>query len=63
MSLLKVKSLPLMVKPLDRGSYDDARGLSAIHVVNAFATENGISLRLYTVYEKLNDITAISELS
>ncbi len=29
---------------IDGNSYDDFRGLSAIHVVNAFATENGVSL-------------------
>ena len=27
-----------------RGSYDDSRGLGAIHMVNAFATENGVCL-------------------
>ncbi|EEW08026.1 putative transposase [Vibrio mimicus VM603] len=28
-----------------RGPYDDSRGLGAIHMVNAFATENGVSPR------------------
>lgn len=27
-----------------RGSYDDSRGLGAIHMVNVFATENDVSL-------------------
>lgn len=35
-----------------RGSYDDSRGLGAIHMVNAFATENGESLVQDKVYEK-----------
>ncbi|EPU1457787.1 ISAs1 family transposase [Escherichia coli] len=45
-----------------RGSYDDSRGLGAIHMVNAFATENGVSLGQHKVYEKSNEITAIPEL-
>lgn len=27
-----------------KGSYDDSYGLGAIHMVNDFATENGVSL-------------------
>lgn len=42
-----------------RGSYDDSRGLGAIHMVNAFATENGVSLGQQKVYLKSNEITAI----
>ncbi|EHU9474102.1 ISAs1 family transposase [Vibrio vulnificus] len=45
-----------------RGSYDDSRGLGAIHMVNAFATENSVSLGQHKVYEKSNEITAIPEL-
>ncbi|WP_418641895.1 ISAs1 family transposase [Vibrio chaetopteri] len=45
-----------------KGSYDDSRGLGAIHMVNAFATENGVSLGQHKVYEKSNEITAIPEL-
>lgn len=45
-----------------RGSYDDSRGLGAIHMVNAFATENGVSLGQHKVYKKSNEITAIPEL-
>ncbi|EKO3774636.1 ISAs1 family transposase, partial [Vibrio metschnikovii] len=36
--------------------------LGAIHMVNAFATENGVCLGQYKVYEKSNEITAIPEL-
>ncbi|HCG6981481.1 TPA: ISAs1 family transposase [Vibrio parahaemolyticus] len=45
-----------------RGSYDDSRGLGAIHMVNAFATENGVSLGQHKVFEKSNEITAIPKL-
>lgn len=45
-----------------RVSYDDSRGLGAIHMVNAFAAENGVSLGQHKVYEKSNEITAILEL-
>ena len=45
-----------------RGSYDDSRGLGTIHMVNAFATENGVSIGQHKVYEKSNEITAIPEL-
>lgn len=38
-----------------RGSYDDSRGLGAIHMVNAFATENGVSLGQQKVYQKSNE--------
>ena len=44
-----------------RGSYDDSRGLGAIHMVNAFATENGVNLGQQKVYQKSNEITAIPE--
>ncbi|CDT94124.1 hypothetical protein VCR29J2_980049 [Vibrio coralliirubri] len=42
-----------------RVSYDDSRGLGAIHMVNAFATENSVSLGQHKVYEKSNEIAAI----
>ena len=45
-----------------RGSYDNSQGLGAIHMVNAFATENGVSLGQHKVYEKSNEITAIPDL-
>ncbi|MGR5222733.1 ISAs1 family transposase [Vibrio parahaemolyticus] len=45
-----------------RGSYDNSRGLGAIHMVNAFATQNGVSLGQHKVYEKSNEITAIPKL-
>lgn len=45
-----------------RGSYDDSRGLGAIHMVNAFATENGVSLGQQKVSQKSNEITAIPKL-
>lgn len=45
------------------GSYDDSRGLGTIHMVNAFATENSVSLRQHKVYEKSNDIISILVLS
>lgn len=44
------------------GSYDDNRGLGAIHMVNAFATENVVSLGQHKVLEKSNEITAIPKL-
>lgn len=45
-----------------RDSYDDSVGLGAIHLLNAFANENGVSLGQHKVYEKSNEITAIPEL-
>lgn len=45
-----------------RGSYDNSRGLGAIHMVNTFATENGVCIGQHKVYEKSNEITAILEL-
>ncbi len=45
-----------------RGSYDSSSGLGAFHVVNAFATENCLSLGQHKVYEKSNEITAIPKL-
>ena len=45
-----------------RGSYDKARDKKAIHMVNAFATANGVSLGQQTVNMKSNEITAIPKL-
>lgn len=36
-------------------------GLGAIHMVNAFATENGVSLGQRKVFEKRKEVTAIPE--
>jgi predicted transposase YbfD/YdcC len=45
-----------------RGSQDQERGRSAIHMVSAWAVENGLSLGQVVVEEKTNEITAIPEL-
>jgi len=45
-----------------RRSYDRSKKKGAIHVVSAFATENGFSLGQIKVDEKSNEITAIPEL-
>ena len=45
-----------------RGSYDKSRGQSAIHMVNAFATANGVCLAQSKVNEKTNEITEIPKL-
>lgn len=45
-----------------RGSYDKFRGQSAIHMVNAFATANGICLAQSKVNEKTNEMTEIPKL-
>jgi predicted transposase YbfD/YdcC len=45
-----------------RRSHDVARGKKAIHVVSAWATENGIALGQVKVDDKSNEITAIPEL-
>lgn len=34
-----------------RGSYDDSGEFGSLHLVNAFATDNGVSLRQHKVYE------------
>lgn len=36
-------------------SYDDSSGLGAIQMVNAFATENGVTLGQQKVYQKSNE--------
>jgi predicted transposase YbfD/YdcC len=45
-----------------RGSYDNASGLAAIHMVSAFAADNGICLGQVSCQEKSNEITAIPKL-
>ena len=45
-----------------RGSHDRIRGRKAIHVVSAWAKENGLVLGQIKVEEKSNEITAIPEL-
>lgn len=45
-----------------RGSDDSERGLSALHMVHAFATEQGICLAQQATTKKSNEITAIPEL-
>lgn len=36
----------------------NSRYLGATHIVNVFATENGVSLGQHKVYKKSNEITA-----
>lgn len=45
-----------------RGSADDAAGLGALHIVSAWASEEGIALGQVATAEKSNEITAIPQL-
>ncbi|MCX9567345.1 ISAs1-like element IS1358 family transposase [Vibrio cholerae] len=45
-----------------RGSYDRSKGKRTIHMVNAFATANGMSIGQLKVDSKSNEITAIPKL-
>jgi len=45
-----------------RGSHDRANGKQAIHIVSAWAVQNGVSLGQVKVDDKSNEITAIPEL-
>jgi predicted transposase YbfD/YdcC len=45
-----------------RGSRDEPKGKSAIHIVSAWARESGLSLGQVKVDEKSNEITAIPQL-
>jgi hypothetical protein len=45
-----------------RGSYDRSKGKGTIHMVNSFATANGMSIGQQKVYSKSNEITAIPKL-
>lgn len=54
------------IVPIDgkrlRGSYDNKKGNSAIHMVSAFAAENGVVLGQIKTEAKSNEITAIPAL-
>jgi predicted transposase YbfD/YdcC len=45
-----------------RGSHDAAHGLGPLHIVSAWASEEGIALGLVATEEKSNEITAIPQL-
>lgn len=45
-----------------RGSYDRSKGKGTIHMVNAFATANGIAIGQQKVDSESNEITAIPKL-
>ena len=45
-----------------RGSHDQAKGLGALHIVSAWATEQGIALGQVATEAKSNEITAIPQL-
>lgn len=45
-----------------RGTYNKSKAKGAIHMVNAFATRNGMSIGQVKVNAKSNEITAIPEL-
>jgi predicted transposase YbfD/YdcC len=45
-----------------RGSYDNVKGQKALHILNAFAVDSGITLSQLEVDEKTNEITAIPEI-
>jgi predicted transposase YbfD/YdcC len=45
-----------------RGSHDEAHGLGPLHIVSAWATEDGIALGQVATEEKSNEITAIPQL-
>lgn len=60
------KSIPREVIAIDgktiRRSFDSYKGSKAIHMVNAWATENGLALGQVKTDEKSNEITAIPQL-
>jgi len=45
-----------------RGSHDEAKGLGALHIVSAWASEEGIALGQVATEAKSNEITAIPQL-
>ena len=45
-----------------RGSHDGAKGLGALHIVSAWASEEGIALGQVATEAKSNEITAIPQL-
>lgn len=57
----KSKTIALDGKTL-RGSFDEAKGQSALHLVSAFATETHLLLGQVKTQEKSNEITAMPEL-
>ena len=57
----KSKIVPIDGKTLRR-SHDRSSGVAAIHMVNAWCVENGISLGQVKTSEKSNEIKAIPEL-
>ena len=61
-----IQQIPGQVVAVDgkkaRRSYDTASGKAALHMVNAWATENRVVLGQYNTEEDSNEITAIPEL-
>lgn len=45
-----------------RGSYQEMKGVNLVHIVNAMACDNGITLAQLEVQDKENEITAIPKL-
>ena len=58
----KVEGLVAIDGKTVRGSHDRPNGKKAIHIVSAWAVENGVSLGQVKVDDKSNEITAIPEL-
>lgn len=58
----KIKGIVAIDGKTARGSHDRANGKQAIHIVSAWAVENGVSLGQVKVDDKSNEITAIPEL-
>ena len=58
----KVEGIVAIDGKTARGSHDRAHGKQAIHIVSAWAVENGVSLGQVKVDGKSNEITAIPEL-
>lgn len=58
----RVKGVVAIDGKTARGSHDRANGKQAIHIVSAWAVENGLALGQVKVEDKSNEITAIPEL-
>ena len=58
----KLKGVVAIDGKTARGSHDRANGKQAIHIVSAWAVENGLALGQVKVDDKSNEITAIPEL-
>ena len=56
-----IDSSPSMASP-NRRSHDHAKGLGALYIVSAWATERGIALGQVATDAKSNEITAIPQL-